>query len=404
MPGYTPFAVLAPFSQPVTEAAIKASAESYPADYIIANILELSGYLNGLVEHTSLFGALSNDPYTPSLKTLHDRLQAGYLTPSPISALTKDTKRLQQMLDKRITVAAAKRPLEDFEDVYYAILARMQAMLHTLNIRLSSGFNTPTDLLFTNGPDIASLHASLTQYWDLLNHPACARTLDDAIRQSRVNHIYTEIMAELNTNIITSADADALLLDLYTDKDSAEGLDEIRCGSPAMIGAWLEEKYRMVMMVEKEESERVARAVHRHAKVKVAVPKVQKRTSHSPRKRPSLQKMLDGLERLQDGPGMKVGEAMREVDAKQADKAVLHSPVQYPSPAVDQDHARRVQQRQSREWELKARRVSEYSQYLRGAASRDARRVVSSTMYSSALRASGYSNAPVQEESGFMEF
>jgi hypothetical protein len=408
MPGYNPIAVLAPFSLPVTEVAIKASAESYPADYIIANILELSGYLNGLVEHTNLFGALNNDPYSPSLKTLHDRLQAGYLMPSPISALTKDAKRLKQMLDKCITVAAAKRPLEDFEDVYYAILARMQAMLHTLNIRLSSGFNTPTDLLFTHGPDIVSLHASLTQYWDLLNHPACARALDDAIRQSRVNHIYTEIMTELNANIITSADADALLLDLYTDKDSAEGLDEIRCGSPAMIGAWLEEKYRTMLMVEKEENERVAREMHRHAKMKVAVPKVQKRTSQNPRKRTSLQKMLEGMERLQDGPGTVVGEAMREVGAKLPDKAVLHQPVRYLSQAVDQDRAGKIQQRQSKEWELKAQRVSEYSQYLRGAASRNARRVVSSTMYNSAPRASNYDNTTLPEdqeyESGVMEF
>lgn len=408
MPGYSPSAMLAPLSPPVTEAAVEASSVCYPADYIKANILELSEYLNGLVDHTNFFGTPINDPYSPSLQTLHDRLQAGYLSPSPISALTKDVKRIKQTLSQRTSVPAAQRPLEDFEDLYYALLARILAMQHTLTIRLESGFNTPSDVLFVGGPDVASLHASLWQYWDLLNHPACARALDDAIRQTRVNHIYTEIMSELNANIITSADADALLLDLYTNKDEAEGLDEIRIGSPAMISGWLDEKYRTVLILEKDETERVAREMRRHAKIKVAAPKIHKRRSQSPKKRASLQKMLEGLEKMCDGPGTLVTDAVRHVDAKKAEKAVLHHPVQYPSQAAEQERARKEQLRQSREWELKAQRVSEYSQYLRNAASRNARRVVSSTLYSNTRRGSGFGNAPVQDyrgyEAGVMEF
>jgi hypothetical protein len=415
MPGYRPKEILAPFSGVVTEAAVQACTQSYPAEYI-NNILELSNYLIDLANRTTLFGSAVHDPYSPSLKTLYDRLQAGYLTVSPLPATTKDANRLKPTVGQRTKVLAAERPLEDFEDLYYAVIARMQAMMQTLNMRLSSGFNVETDLLFEGGPNITNLHASLTQYWDRLNDAACVRALEDAVRQSRVLYIYQEVMLELDLDIITQDDAHQLLDDLFTDKDSTEGLDPIRCGSPAMIGAWLEEKYRVLLQLEKEENERHAREVRKRAKMKLA-PKVKKSRSRSPKKRSSVERMLsraqNGLARLKDGPGMPVSHAMRRkqhfnldsptmdhqmeeqthlnqedismhMDVQPIDKTErveIARRAQLPYQMKDEGltHQDRLQQALTLEWDVKIRRVSNYTQYLRDSASRDAQRNVQDT-------------------------
>jgi hypothetical protein len=101
-------------------------------------------------------------------------------------------------LGQRTAKNAAHRPLEDFEDLYYAVLARMQDIHHILNARLGSGFSTVTDLVHTDGPSIADLYVSLAQHWNVLNHTAFVKAIDSAVRRSRVKCLHQEIIAQVH--------------------------------------------------------------------------------------------------------------------------------------------------------------------------------------------------------------
>jgi hypothetical protein len=418
MPSYHPQAVLTPFTLAVTEAEVKATQVIYQPDYIIGNLLKLTDYLVDLVNHTNFFGPAGHDPYSPSLATLYSRLQAGYVALSPLPGIAKDAWRLRQTLGIRLHDPIAERPLEDFEDLYYAVLARMQDMMQTLNARLTSGFNCAADMLFLNGPSITDLHGSLSEHWNMLNDPA-------TVRQSRVNSLYEEINAELEANVITQADADKLLTDLFESKDTTAGLEWIGGWSPAMTGAWLEEKYRVLLKVEKDEDERQAREIRRRARVKV---RVKKTISKSPTKRSSIEKMLEGMQtefaRLQDqrggigalrrGPGRRVrfvdqSDEGMQMDAQQVDKntSVEAESQDHDQNGIKQERGRQDELQRAREWQLKSQRVSDYSNYLRGAASHGARSIVLSTVYSGSVRGDTLdspASKATEEDANMMDF
>jgi hypothetical protein len=393
MPGYAPKAVLTPFPPAVTEVDVIDSQTSYTPDFIIENLLTLTAYLVDLVNHTNIFGQSVHNPYSPSLATLYTRIKKGYVAISPLAGIAKDVARLRKTLGVRVRDPIEQRPLEDFEDLYYAVLARMQDMLQTLNARLASGFNAVSDVLFVSGPSIVDLHDSLTAHWEILNDAATVRAIDDAVRQARVNRLYAEINAELEANVITPTDADELLMDLFESKDTTEGIAWIGGWSPAMIGAWLEEKYRVLMQVEKEQDERQAREMRKRAKmVRVKVKKASR--SRSLKKRSSLQRLLEdapeGLARLQDRIGaLRRGPARRvrvqhhgSMEPQRVDEQV------WDLQAIEQERIRQEQLQRDREWQLKSQRVSAYSNYLRNAASRDARSIIDSSVYSGSVRGS----------------
>jgi hypothetical protein len=404
MPGYTPAAILPPFSPAVTEAAVQAATASYEPEYLIRNLIDLSSYLVDLVNHTNFFGPASHDPYSPSLKTLHERLHSGFSALTPLIETAKDESRMRQTLGIRIHEPVTSRSLEDFEDLYYAVLARMQDMMQTLNMRLASGFNSVTDPLFFEGPSIIDLHASLSEYWNMFNDPACVRALDDAVRQSRVNRLYEEINADLEANVITQVDADKFLSDLFEAKETTMGIKWMVEWNPAMIGMYLKDKYYVLLRLEKEEDERQVREMRKRARMKVKIRKAT-RTSRSPIKRPSLEKMMDdmhtGHARLADhdkgawlrrGPGQRVrfveqaGDGTR-MDAQQVDKSTpIEVDHHYQDQRImEQGRVRQDQLHHHREWQLKSQRVSEYSNYLRGAASHNARSIVGGTVYGDSL-------------------
>jgi hypothetical protein len=319
------------------------------------------------------------------------------------------------------------RPLEDFEDMYYAVLARMQDMQHTLNARLSSGFNDVHDALFPGGPSIADFATSMAQYWGVFNAPACARALDDAVRQARVTRLYEEIHMALDANVITQADADELLTDLFESKDTAEGMKFIGRWSPAMIGGYLHERYRVLLQVEKEEDERQARELRKRARMKG---KVRKERRKSPMRRSSPEMMLEGARegfarlREDDGGGggfavyqpspgkqvrfvEQVEDAMR-VEAHQVDKVNDNDLVDsMDHNAIEQERACQEQLQHDIQWQLKSQRVSEYSSYLRGAASRGVRSIVNSSAYGGSVRGSSLGSPPseiAEKDTDMMEF
>jgi hypothetical protein len=263
MPGYAPKVVLAPFPPAITEAEARAASSHHERKYIIEKLIEASSFLIKLNGETNIFGRNKNDPYKASLKTLHDRLHAGRPAISPVPKFAKNASRLRAViaLRARDPPEVNSRPLEDFEDLYYASLARMLDMMHTLNVRVASGFNEVTEKLYANGPTIADAHAMLTKQWITLNDPALVRPIDEAVRWCRYETVYEAITTDYEAGNFTREQADSLIEELHNQPDKP-GIAWLGAWSPAMIGAWLEEKYRILLQVEKDEHERQIKENH----------------------------------------------------------------------------------------------------------------------------------------------
>lgn len=393
MPSYTTYPtnnLLPTFPPAVTEADIKTSSAVCDPSFVTSNLISLASYLVDIVNHTNVFGPASNDTYQPSLATLYARLIAGRSSLTPLPALAKDTTRLRSTLSVRIDTDISERPLEDLEDLYYAALARMQEMLHTLNMRITSGFNNPTDTLFPSGPSITAWHASLTEYWSILNEAVCGRALDDAVRRSRINHLYEEIQARLERNEISHETAGVFFEELFGVRESTEGMMFVADWNPVVVGVRLAEKYRVLFKVEREEGERRKRERRRKAKMPGVDVRVRKRRSGEGRKRVSIGEMVEGMQEgllgLRDGGGAvkdtnvggKAVEGMR-AETEHVDKNTRIEDDRYAHDIAHQDH------RPTTEWHAKSQRVSDYAAYLRNQASHDARSIVTSSVYNPSL-------------------
>lgn len=356
--------MLPQFSAAATQAAVDASTETFPADYITNIILEISGYLVSLVEQSTLFGRSSNDPYSPSLHTLHARLHNGRLNPSPIQSHANESARIKAILGQRTTQDVTQRPLEDFEDLYYAVLARIQSIHQILNARLGSGFSTFTDPVHPDGPSIADLYVSLAQYWDALNHNAFVKAIDCAVRGSRIQYLQQEIIAQVHNDEITQLDAQELLNDLFnpSEYESIQGLAWVSGWAPSMVAAWLEEKYRIVLKTEKEYAESKSRMNRKRARMVLKGKQPQ-------RERRSIEFQNTAVEMQTAGGEVK---KVNSVDEQQQEQVMTGQ-----QSHQDEDQEQLLQY--AREWQFKTRRVSEYSQYLRSIAGRDARFLVQST-------------------------
>lgn len=365
--------VLPPLGAAATQAAVDASTELYPADYITSILIEISGYLVSLDEQTTLFGRSNYSPYSPSLRTLHIRLHNGQLNPSPVQAHANEALRIKAALGQRTTKDAAQRPLEDFEDLYYAVLARMQDIYLMLNARLGSGFSNFTDLVHPDGPSIADLYVSLAQYWDALNQHAFVKAIDSAVRRARVTYLHQEIIAQVHNDEITPFDAEELLKDLFDPKeyDGVQGLAWVNGWAPSMVAAWLEEKYRLVLKAEKEAAESKSRMERKRAKMGRKVQKPQQ----------ELKSKREGKMTVDEN--YMTGGEVKKV-------AVGKEPSQEQTVRGHQSMQDELQY--ALEWQVKAQRVSEYSQYLRSMASQDAKHRVESTASSHMREFSG----PVQ--------
>jgi hypothetical protein len=385
MPSQTSNNPLLPFPSAVTEEAIQISPTVCDPSFVTSNLLGLSSYLVDIVNHTNIFGPGLDNPYQPSLKTLHDRLHAGRPSLTPLPAIARDATRLKESLDVRVDGDVTERPLEDLEDLYYAVLARMQEMLHTLNLRIASGFNSADDALFPGGPSISAWYASLTEYWILLNEPDCGRALDDAVRQGRVNRLYEEVVRRLEANEISHETAEAFLEELFNAQESTEGVTWVVDWNPVVVGVKLEEKYRTLFRVEKEEDARKAREMRRRSKNPVKDLKVKKTRSKGSRKRSSVDKLQAGLAACMLGGPVEMAiaggrpDGLARMDAQQVDTTRIES-----------DHDTQDQRvndlpSPTTEWRVKSQRVSDYAKYLRGQASHDARSIVTGSTYGSPL-------------------
>ncbi|KAJ4992673.1 hypothetical protein SVAN01_01719 [Stagonosporopsis vannaccii] len=376
--------LLPPFSAAAAHAAVEASIDSSPTDYIINVLLEISGYLVSLDGQTRLFGRSVNDPYSPSLRTLYSRLHNGYLNPSPIQSHANQHLRVKTNLGQRTTKDAEHRPLEDFEDLYYAILARMQDIHQTLNARLGSGFSTLSDPIYPSGPSIANLYVGIAEYWDALNQPDFVKPLDCAVRHSRVRYLHQEIIAKVHDKEITGEDAKELLNELYDpdEYDAIQGLAWVNGWAPSMVAAWLEEKYRIVLQVEKENAEGDGLMDQKRVNFEEKVWQPQKEVRIKTEGRKAINEVQSA------GVPVKL---IRALHQQPQEHHVRH---------YESQHSElQSQLNYELEWQIKAQRVSEYTRYLRSIASNGARYLVESSNNDSNMRRNGI-GGPVQRTVG----
>lgn len=359
-----------PLSDAASQAAVEASPDSYPMEYVKKIILDLTTYLIDTQASTALFGKqLTPDSYSVSLQTLSTRLQDGHLAPSPLPAHSSEATKVKALSNRRTNKRAENRPLEDFEDLYYAVLAKIQELYQLLSLRLKNGFNSLQEPLCTGGPTIGELTAAISSYWDVLNEPPFVKALDNAIRRSRVKHLHQEIIAQVSAEEITQQNADELLADLYDpgEYDGICGLAWIGGWAPSMIGAWLEEKYRVVLKVEKEAELKKKRDEKRRSKMaKLAEKKAVAEKHTAERQKVEMRREAERMEKARQ----------RQIEFEEKER----------------------QKRMDLEWEMKTKRVQQYSDYLRGRASQDAIWLVQNCIDAS-TRYTSYGR-PVQEMDG----
>lgn len=258
-------------SPAVSQAAIELCETRTEASDVKFTLLSISDQLLDLDAHIKFYKADEPTPYAVSLAMLHNRLHAGKHAPTPIQTPSSSpTKARSRNAKSPIPSPVSKaihvfdRPLEDFEDLYYALLARIKDLHQMLSIRVNNGFTPPTDIIFDGGPTFAELHYELQVKWERLNELQLVNALDTAVRFSRVKDVFPDLALgreklKQDVHTLGGRDQEARSVEDDVDKKNREytpGIAWIGGWPPGMIAAWLEEKYRITLKLEKEEHER----------------------------------------------------------------------------------------------------------------------------------------------------
>jgi hypothetical protein len=456
-----------PFPAAITSTAVRNATTAYPADYLIEHILKLNSYLIDLTNSSVLLGKSHSDPYTPSLHTLFIRLQNKQPVPSRLPTGFQSAEHIQSRIHLHTDKEAAQRPLADYEDLYYALLSRMQEIYQLLNIRIESGFNDSLHVVCSGGPSFAELHTSLTEYWHVFNDAGCGKALDDAVREARVQALRDEIVWQVENDNMSVEDAHEQLGQLYSPEVYSEiqGLHFVRNWAPAIVGAYLEQKYRAMLDLEKQEAGLKARMQRRRARMRnmkeeasnklvgeetareecredaqnaqTSAPVVENKTQndtgrqkqypdqlhveiphhymHSQQQLETQETKMQHLPVPQnDFPPLQQHHSPRyqtqlchqgEKQHQEQSAVILHDQqdtLQTPAYSTDLD--------MMLQWHMRTRRVSEYSHYLRARASHDAQQVVQETrdtVDGFAFSSNGMNSGvldPEMDLSGHMEF
>jgi hypothetical protein len=174
-------------------------------------------------------------------------------------------------------------------------------------------------------------------------------------------------------------------IDVYS---GISGLNFVQDWAPTMVGAYLEQKYRHILNLEKEEATIKARQERRQAKVKS--------TREAPPGAPATQKVSDrrraraARKAAHDANTKVLIEADHQYLPKE--QAAMHySPEclaelhpgrhyeEHSAAICEQNIANTDDMLMLLEWQMKTQRVSEYSGYLRTRASQESQRAVQST-------------------------
>lgn len=237
-----------PLAAAVTKEQVEASFYSLTDHQAKKVLLKTASELVSIQDATVLTGPKQKDRNSPTLQVLIERLEKGYH--SPFSGLPNAPETPGYL---KFSCTGTKdpmhRPLGDFEDLYYSLVATVKAMHQMITLRLNNGFERP-DTVFdtTKGLTVLWLTERLVRLWVRLNDTALVQALDTAIqgRHEEGSHFEEPFAQKVGLNYIG---------------------DE----HPAMINGKLNEKYRSVfrtLAVEKGKQGRQTKKVKKVKKVK----------------------------------------------------------------------------------------------------------------------------------------
>jgi hypothetical protein len=261
----------------VLQEAVEDTTLASPDGLVKTYLLNVTSELLALQSSTTSLGAPSTDRYRPSLQVLYARLQHGHHSPFPgLDSRSGDAFARTRKAHKAAIASAMDRPLGDFEDLYYAVLAAVKEMHASVILRLNNGFVDPDALLFPSSQyTIQFIQCWLAHQWTILNEPSFVLALDVAIRKSLVDdHLCQGLQSQVELGQITRDEAAVARAQLYQSEVFADmpGLTWVGNEHSAMINGRLNEKYRLVFQTEKQAHEKKARwakkkdRVHRKAK------------------------------------------------------------------------------------------------------------------------------------------
>jgi hypothetical protein len=344
----------------VTKVTVDFEAQLTEDSLIIEKLIQLTTDFLSITTRDTLLGKgdPNPDPYKPSLGNLFARLEAGRLPPSPVDA-NGDTRKTDR-IRKRTSKSLQERPLTDFEDIYYALLALTQEMYSLLRMRINNNFNSLDDPIFEGGHPISQVMEFLVSTWEFLNMSTIAKALDDAVRKASFQKTKKRFSDDLKEGLYTVEDVDELVHDLEEPSTYATipGLKWIGGWSPAMINIMLEQKYRRIFSSDRKEKVKKARdGAIRKRKAKAEVER-------------ELKKRLSA-ERVQREELLKA-QLQEEVKSRHA-QLQTQVPVQTP--------LRHEQQSEEEKMAARASLVSSYMSDLWNKASPHAKRLMHDTLF-----------------------
>lgn len=263
---------LPPLPAAITQAEVEAQPLDgmQPSNAIKSIILNAAGHFLDVFSQPNIFGTLDNDPYTPSIETLFLRLRDGHLSPSPLKPLRDNSERVKERMGKQAPTPPKLRPLEDYEDLYYVLLAKIQDVHGILRTRLLNSFNSPESPIVPCAEDTkATFYRWLMHQWSVLNDVTLVAKLHQAVREHRQKVLQAEIMDQIqkqgfsfNQYEAVFKGAQSIIKDAQSlpPYEGVKGLNWKMIGaSSAMINAELAEMYYVTLRVlryekEKEES------------------------------------------------------------------------------------------------------------------------------------------------------
>lgn len=328
---------------------------SYPSfdGFIKEYLLDFTSHIVTIQSSTSMFGTDLNDRYSPTVQTLFERLEAGHQAPfiglvQLNAAVTTRVKNSSGDFNS-ITGPAMQRGLEDFEDLYYALLAAVKSMHNTVITRLNNKFNYPDEpFSLTSGYTMHGFQDWLIQQWMLLNEPSLVLGLDNAIRRSLEEDLL--LAHALLDQIGNSEMMEHKIKNANTPLPKLSGLELIGHEHPAMICGRLDEKYRSIFQVEKESKKGVNRRGKKFGKTKKSTKNASAQaTREGSKPEHKMQQLQSGYlptqwpipldERIQAHPkGSRVNEVQYQRD-------LAHAAI------VSQDHSQRGYWSEAEEWQ-----------------------------------------------------
>ncbi|KAF2003828.1 hypothetical protein P154DRAFT_572660 [Amniculicola lignicola CBS 123094] len=307
------------------------------------------------------------DPFSVSLSMLEDRLRNGQFGPPASVSGSKspspaDISNLRANIHKRTGKRAQNRPLEEFQDLYHALVAKVKDLHSQICVQVNNGFMRASGEIWYQGPTLEWFADELVEYWDILNDPEVVQPLDDAVRRANVKDLHTQMIDDHYAGKLSADDLEELSEYLYEEEKFAgiAGLVETSGWAPAMIRAWLTEKYHVLLRVEQDAEEEIARKEkeekRRHTEFLAEA--ARKRKEEIQRKMEAQREATRKLAEEQKREAERAQEVKMRIQADQQLRRTFEE-------MMAETREKMQREREVREFRAKAKRVEEYGRQLR---------------------------------------